>query len=158
MALLLTHLLIAVSAANVVAAGAASFTSSSLSHVVSTTSARLPMSLSTVIQDLEAEGASHITTATYLTSKSVRRSEGSRLLGTLFGIASKNGEGDNEIAYGRQVHLVKNLVTRPKMMGQLQMTAGRMIRKGMVVLVWPLHVHHAHHDMVPQHPRLVPLS
>lgn len=99
MALLLTHLLIAVSAANVVAA-AAEPSSSSLSHVVSTTSARLPMSLSTVIQDLEAEGASHITTATYLTSKSVRRSEGSRLLGTLFGIASKNEESDNEIAYG----------------------------------------------------------
>jgi hypothetical protein len=97
---LLTHLLIAVSAANVVAAAAAS--SSLLSHVVSTTSARLPMSLSTVIQDLEAEGASHITTATYLTSKSVRRSEGSRLLGTLFGIANKNNgeEDDNEISYG----------------------------------------------------------
>ena len=69
------------------------------SHVVSGTEARLPMSLSTVITDLEAEGASYVTTATFLTSKSVRKSESSTLLRSLFGISGKD-DHDDEVEYG----------------------------------------------------------
>jgi len=57
------------------------------------------MSLSTVIQDLEAEGASYVTTAAFLTSKSVRRSEASRLLRSLFGVTG-DGDHDGEVIYG----------------------------------------------------------
>ena len=69
----------------------ASFSRASGSHVVSGTDARLPMSLSTVIQDLETEGASYVTTATFITSKSVRKTESATLLQRLFGIS---GNGD----------------------------------------------------------------
>ncbi|KAL3762077.1 hypothetical protein ACHAW5_002590 [Stephanodiscus triporus] len=85
--------------ADAAAAAASSSSSSSSSHVVSATDARLPMSLSTVIQDLEAEGASYVTTAAFLTSKSVRRSEGARLLRSLFGVTG-DGDHDGEVNYG----------------------------------------------------------
>lgn len=65
------------------------FYTASASNVVSVTDARLPMSLSTVIQDLEAEGVSYVTTATFLTSKSVRRTESAALLRSLFGVTEK---------------------------------------------------------------------
>ena len=68
------------------------------SHVVSGTDARLPMSLSTVIQDLEAEGASYVTTAAFLTSRSVRRGESERLLRSLFGVEGDSNE--EEVRYG----------------------------------------------------------
>ena len=81
------------------ASSSSSSSSSASSHVVSSTDARLPMSLSTVIQDLEAEGASYVTTAAFLTSKSVRRSEASRLLRSLFGVTG-DGDHDGEVIYG----------------------------------------------------------
>ncbi|KAL7550082.1 hypothetical protein ACHAWF_013315 [Thalassiosira exigua] len=75
------------------------FASAASSHVVSGTSARLPMSLSSVITDLEAEGASYVTTAAFLTSKSVRKARASTLVRTLFGI-SGDGAHDGEVEYG----------------------------------------------------------
>ncbi|KAL7461005.1 hypothetical protein ACHAXS_001442 [Conticribra weissflogii] len=78
------------------------------SHVVSGTTARLPMSLSTVIQDLEAEGASYVTTAAFLTSQSVRRSTCSSLLRSLFGISGE-GDHDGEVVYGQTTAFGKKL-------------------------------------------------
>mmetsp|Transcript_460 Transcript_460/g.904 ORF Transcript_460/g.904 Transcript_460/m.904 type:complete len:585 (+) Transcript_460:267-2021(+) len=83
-------------------------TSTDASHVVSGTTARLPMSLTTVIQDLEAEGATHVTTATFLTSRSVRKSEGSVLLRSLFGV-SGSGDHDDEVDYGTTTAFGKKL-------------------------------------------------
>mmetsp|Transcript_21170 Transcript_21170/g.43050 ORF Transcript_21170/g.43050 Transcript_21170/m.43050 type:complete len:581 (-) Transcript_21170:317-2059(-) len=78
------------------------------SHVVSGTTARLPMSLSTVIQDLEAEGASYVTTAAFLTSQSVRRSTCSSLLRSLFSISGE-GDHDDEVIYGETTAFGKKL-------------------------------------------------
>ena len=83
------------------------------SHVVSGTDARLPMSLSTVIQDLEAEGASYVTTATFLTSKSVRKAESTSLLRSLFGV-SGNGDHDDEVQYGSTSAFGKKLADSPE--------------------------------------------
>lgn len=83
------------------------------SHVVSGTDARLPMSLSTVIQDLEAEGASYVTTATFLTSKSVRKAESTLLLRSLFGV-SGNGDHDDEVQYGSTSAFGKKLADSPE--------------------------------------------
>jgi hypothetical protein len=55
--------------------------------VVSTSDARLPMSLSTVISDLEAEDCNELTTACLILSHSVTRKERARLLGELLGTA-----------------------------------------------------------------------
>lgn len=82
------------------------------SHVVSGTEARLPMSLTTVIQDLEAEGARHVATAAFLTSRSVRRAEGARLLRGLFGIDG-SGDHDGEVAYGTTTAFGKKLADDP---------------------------------------------
>ena len=73
------------------------------SHVVSGTDARLPMSLSSVIQDLEAEGASYVTTATYLTSKSVRKSESSVLCRSLFGVSADDDIDGSTTAFGKKL-------------------------------------------------------
>ncbi|KAL3776882.1 hypothetical protein ACHAWO_012097 [Cyclotella atomus] len=70
------------------------------SHVVSGTTSRLPMSLSTVINDLEAEGASYVTTAAFLSSASVRTARCAELLTSLFGIAASQDEGDVDIEFG----------------------------------------------------------
>ena len=78
------------------------------SHVVSGTDARLPMSLTTVIQDLEAEGASYVTTATFLTSKSVRRADSSHLVRSLFGVTGA-GDHDSEVEYGSTTAFGKKL-------------------------------------------------
>jgi len=78
------------------------------SHVVSGTDARLPMSLTTVIQDLEAEGASCVTTATFLTSKSVRRPDSARLVRSLFGVTGA-GDHDGEVDYGTTTAFGKKL-------------------------------------------------
>mmetsp|Transcript_39686 Transcript_39686/g.95455 ORF Transcript_39686/g.95455 Transcript_39686/m.95455 type:complete len:575 (+) Transcript_39686:118-1842(+) len=83
------------------------------SHVVSGTEARLPMSLTTVINDLEAEGASYVTTATFLTSKSVRKSESSALLRSLFGV-SGSGDHDDEVVYGTTTAFGKKLADSPE--------------------------------------------
>eukprot|EP00978_Attheya_sp_CCMP212_P030710 scaffold114011_cov49-Attheya_sp.AAC.2 len=62
----------------------------SASIVVSGTTSRLPMALSTILNDLEAEGATSVTTAAVVASASVDRSS---LLRKLFGIS---GEGDHD--------------------------------------------------------------
>ena len=89
----------------------ASFSRAAGSHVVSGTDARLPMSLSTVIQDLETEGASYVTTATFITSKSVRRTESATLLKRLFGIS---GSGDDLVEYGVTTAFGKKLADSPE--------------------------------------------
>lgn len=63
------------------------------SHIVSGSNSRLPMSLSSVINDLEAEGASKIATVAFITSRGITRSKRSMLLKTLFDIT---GEGDHD--------------------------------------------------------------
>jgi len=63
------------------------------SHVVSGTGSRLPMSLSSVINDLEAEGASRVSSAAFLTSRSVTSGRRAVLLRELFGVT---GEGDHD--------------------------------------------------------------
>jgi hypothetical protein len=75
------------------------------------------MSLSTVIQDLEAEGASYVTTATFLTSKSVRKAQCESLLCSLFGVSTKKGDAaasggdddDVEVKYGVTMAFGKKL-------------------------------------------------
>lgn len=63
------------------------------SHIVSGSTSRLPMSLSSVINDLEAEGASLVTTVTLLSSRGITHSKRSTLLKNLFGIT---GDGDHD--------------------------------------------------------------
>jgi hypothetical protein len=53
--------------------------------VISTSDARLPMSLSTVISDLEAEGCNEISTCCLITSRSVTRNRQAKLLDALLG-------------------------------------------------------------------------
>lgn len=83
-----------------------SSTAINASHVVSGTTARLPMSLSTVINDLEAEGVSYITTAAFLSSKSVRAASCEKLLRSLFGVSK--GDEDN-VTYGSTMAFGKKL-------------------------------------------------
>jgi hypothetical protein len=67
--------------------------------VVSTSDARLPMSLSTVISDLEAEDCTELTTACLLLSHSVTSRERANLLGELLETVSLgNSNSDNESA------------------------------------------------------------
>lgn len=75
------------------------FAPTNASHIVSGSTSRLPMSLSSVINDLEAEGASRITTVAFLTSRGITQSKKSSLLKTLFGISATSGEeegGDDD--------------------------------------------------------------
>jgi hypothetical protein len=77
--------------------------------VVSTSDARLPMSLSTVISDLEAEDCTELTTACLLLSHSVTSRERANLLGELLGTASLgNSDGDNESASASPADLVSS--------------------------------------------------
>lgn len=78
---LLWWLLVVVSAVLEVSAAASN-------TIISATDARLPMSLSTVISDLEAEGCSQITTACLITSHTVTRQRQQRLLEALTGSSS----------------------------------------------------------------------
>mmetsp|Transcript_16825 Transcript_16825/g.31868 ORF Transcript_16825/g.31868 Transcript_16825/m.31868 type:complete len:571 (-) Transcript_16825:119-1831(-) len=71
----------------------------SSSHIVSGSNSRLPMSLSSVINDLEAEGASKVTTFAFLTSRGITQSQRSQLLSSLFGISS-DGDHDKEVVDG----------------------------------------------------------
>ncbi len=66
--------------------------------VVSTSEARLPMSLSTVISDLEAEDCTELTTACLLLSQSVTSRERANLLGELLGTVSLGSNGDDNEA------------------------------------------------------------
>lgn len=59
------------------------------------------MSLSTVINDLEAEGASYVTTAAFLSSNSVRNARCGELLRSLFGVKSvQESDSADSIQYG----------------------------------------------------------
>lgn len=67
-------------------------------NIASGSSARLPASLSSVINDLEAEGASRITTAAFLSSHGVTRKSRATLLRTLFGVTEPSTPSDDEDA------------------------------------------------------------
>jgi len=64
--------------------------------ITSGSTGRLPASLSTVINDLEAEGASRITTTTFLSSQGVTRRSRALILRTLFGISKSSTEDDDD--------------------------------------------------------------
>lgn len=85
--------------------------STNASHLVSGTTSRLPMSLSTVINDLEAEGASYVTTAAFLSSKSVRAARCDELLRSLFGVKFSTAESDpgDSIEFGKTTAFGKKL-------------------------------------------------
>lgn len=68
-------------------------TCANASHIVSGSNSRLPMSLSSVINDLEAEGASTIATVAFITSRGITRAKRAMLLKSLFAIT---GEGDHD--------------------------------------------------------------
>lgn len=55
--------------------------STATASVISECNSRLPMSLSTVISDLEAEGVTHVATVCFLTSRGVTQSDKARLFG-----------------------------------------------------------------------------
>jgi hypothetical protein len=57
------------------------------------------MSLSSVINDLEAEGASRVTTFAFLTSRGITQAQRSELLSSLFGIRG-DGDHDKEVVDG----------------------------------------------------------
>jgi hypothetical protein len=59
--------------------------------LISESDARLPMGLSSVITDLEAEGVEHVTTACLLTSRGVTLSKRSILAKSLFGLEERGG-------------------------------------------------------------------
>ena len=68
------------------------------------------MSLSAVINDLEAEGASYVTTAAFLTSKSVRTARCGQLLRSLFGVQSSDGESAaDSVQFGETTAFGKRL-------------------------------------------------
>lgn len=71
------------------------------SHVcgVAGTSSRLPMAMSEVIRDLEAEGATKITTCAFLCSQSVTQATRARLFRSLFGVVGGD-EYDTKVEYG----------------------------------------------------------
>jgi len=82
---------------------------SQASHIVSGSSSRLPMSLSSVINDLEAEGASRITTVAFLTSRGITKSKRSAILKSLIGVTNdSNGEAveDSTTAFGKRMSAV----------------------------------------------------
>ena len=56
------------------------------------------MSLSPVINDLEAEGTSYVTTAAFLTSISVRSKRCDELLRSLFGVKKSGGDDDDQVS------------------------------------------------------------
>ena len=61
------------------------------SSIISSSKNRLPMSLSPIISDLEAEGVSMLSTATFLSSKSVSDSDRKRIFNSLFSSDSSAG-------------------------------------------------------------------
>mmetsp|Transcript_18702 Transcript_18702/g.53957 ORF Transcript_18702/g.53957 Transcript_18702/m.53957 type:complete len:559 (-) Transcript_18702:66-1742(-) len=80
----------------------------SASHVVSGLTARLPQSLSAVISDLEAEGATKITSCAFLASRSVSKSTRSRLFRSLFAVTG-DGDHDDEVNDGSTTAFGKSL-------------------------------------------------
>lgn len=80
-----------------------SFTASSAdASIVSTSTSRLPMSISSVITDLEAEGVHHISTATILTSKSVTSTDRTNLFKLLFPEDDTADEDEEEEDFGNE--------------------------------------------------------
>mmetsp|Transcript_33340 Transcript_33340/g.98327 ORF Transcript_33340/g.98327 Transcript_33340/m.98327 type:complete len:557 (-) Transcript_33340:586-2256(-) len=69
------------------------------SDVVSGSTSRLPMGLSEVITDLEAEGAGRIATCAFMSSRSVPRGRRSALFRSLFGVTG-DGEEDHQVEDG----------------------------------------------------------
>lgn len=80
----------------------------SASHVVSGLPGRLPQSLSAVIVDLEAEGATKITSCAFLTSRSVSKATRSRLFRSLFAVTG-DGDHDDEVNDGTTTAFGKRL-------------------------------------------------
>lgn len=70
-------------------------------RIVSGSNSRLPQSLSSVINDLEAEGADKITTFAFLTSRGVTKASKTKLLQSLFGIP-KDTSDDHEEAVNEE--------------------------------------------------------
>jgi len=66
------------------------------SSIISSSKNRLPMSLSPIISDLEAEGVSSLSTATFLSSKSVSNSDRKRIFQSLFHSSSSSLDDDGE--------------------------------------------------------------
>jgi len=71
----------------------------SASHVVSGSTSRLPMGLSEIITDLEAEGATRISTCAFMSSRSVRQPQRAALFRSLFGVTG-DGDQDHEVEDG----------------------------------------------------------
>lgn len=69
------------------------------SHIVSGSNSKLPMSLSSVINDLEAEGATAISTVAFITSRGIKSTNRSKILRSLFGITGE-GDHDDEVVDG----------------------------------------------------------
>lgn len=80
------------------------------SHIVSGSNSRLPMSLSSVINDLEAEGASRITTVAFLTSRGITRQKRRDLFHSLFAI----GEGKDQKQGEKQVEDIFHNIDQTK--------------------------------------------
>jgi len=64
--------------------------------IISSSTSRLPMSISTIITDLEAEGVTQLSTATILTSRSVSSSDRSTLLQNIFHDGAYDEDEDEE--------------------------------------------------------------
>jgi len=72
-------------------------------NVISSSTSRLPMSLSTIITDLEAEGVTNLSTATILTSRSVSSTDRQSLFESMFGSSDDEEESlDQVTAFGKQ--------------------------------------------------------
>mmetsp|Transcript_23892 Transcript_23892/g.39505 ORF Transcript_23892/g.39505 Transcript_23892/m.39505 type:complete len:518 (-) Transcript_23892:114-1667(-) len=79
-----------------------SASASASANLVSSSKSRLPMSLSSVISDLEAEGASAVTRACLVTSSGVTRAQRAAVLDSMFGLerSGDTGGDDSLTAFG----------------------------------------------------------
>jgi len=68
------------------------------SQTISTSTGRLPMSLSSVVNDLEAEGVKQIATACLVTSRGVTRTQRGALLKSIFGLEEADSTAFGQIA------------------------------------------------------------
>mmetsp|Transcript_25244 Transcript_25244/g.35382 ORF Transcript_25244/g.35382 Transcript_25244/m.35382 type:complete len:521 (+) Transcript_25244:107-1669(+) len=75
----------------------------SSSALVSECTTKLPMSLSMVVSDLEAEGVAKVTTACLITSRSVTRSQRTSLVQSLFGVEESEEELATITAFGKKI-------------------------------------------------------
>jgi len=75
-------------------------TTSATNKITAGSNARLPASLSSVINDLEAEGASRITTTAFLSSHGVTKKSRATLLRTLFGVTTGDDEDGDDVVDG----------------------------------------------------------